>query len=94
MPLKAAKRLPTAGVLRYSGRALPTVTVPQRKRLLLTMALLADLYVTDIEVDEHTVLLVLSCLIVVVSQGPVQPQGKPVPLPAAEDGACTIFQMH
>ena len=34
-----------------------------------------------------------SC-IVVVAQGPIQPQGKPVPLPAAEDGACVIFQTH
>lgn len=58
------------------------------------MALLADLYVTDVEMDEHAVLLILGSLIVVVAQGPIQPQGKPVPLPAAEDGACAIFQTH
>lgn len=58
------------------------------------MALLADLYVTDVEMDEHAVLLILGSLIVVVAQGPIQPQGKPVPLPAAEDGTCAIFQTH
>lgn len=58
------------------------------------MALLADLYVSDVEVDEHAVLLVLGCLIVVVAQGPIQPQGEPIPFPAAEDGACVIFQTH
>lgn len=67
---------------------MPAVT----KRL--TVALLADLYVTDVEMDEHAVLLILGSLIVVVAQGPIQPQGKPVPLPAAEDGACAIFQTH
>lgn len=79
-----------AGVLRHSGRA--ELVVTERKRL--TMALLADLYVTDVEMDEHAVLLILGSLIVVVAQGPIQPQGKPVPLPAAEDGACAIFQTH
>lgn len=79
-----------AGVLRHSGRAEPVVT--ERKRL--TVALLADLYVADVEMDEHAVLLILGSLIVVVAQGPIQPQGKPVPLPAAEDGACVIFQTH
>lgn len=68
------------------------VTVPERKELLLTMALLADLYVSDIEVDEHAVLLILRSLVLVVAQGPIQPQGEPVSLPAAEDGACVTFQ--
>lgn len=58
------------------------------------MTLLADLYVADVEMDEHAILLILGSLIVVVAQGPIQPQGKPVPLPAAEDGACVIFQTH
>lgn len=79
-----------AGVLRHSGRA--ELVVTERKRL--TVALLADLYVADVEMDEHAVLLILGSLIVVVAQGPIQPQGKPVPLPAAEDGACAIFQTH
>ena len=79
-----------AGVLRHSGMAEPVVT--ERKRL--TVALLADLYVADVEMDEHAVLLILGSLIVIVAQGPIQPQGKPVPLPAAEDGACVIFQTH
>lgn len=60
--------------------------------LLLTVALLANLYVTDIEVDEHAVLFVLGRLIVVVAQGPIQPQGKPVAFPTAQDGACVTFQ--
>lgn len=51
---------------------MPAVTVPERKGLL-TMALFADLYVTDVEVDEHTVLLILRCLITVIAQGPIQP---------------------
>lgn len=79
-----------AGVLRHSGRA--ELVVTERKRL--TVALLADLYVADVEMDEHAVLLILGSLIMVVAQGPIQPQGKPVPLPAAEDGACAIFQTH
>lgn len=62
--------------------------------LLLTLTLLADLYVSDIEVDNYTVLLVLCCLIVVVTQRAIQPQSKPIPLPAAEDGACMIFRTH
>lgn len=62
--------------------------------LLLTLTLLADLYVSDIEVDNYTVLLVLCRLIVVVTQRAVQPQSKPIPLPAAEDGACMIFRTH
>lgn len=62
--------------------------------LLLTVTLLADLYISDIEVDKHAVLLVLGRLIMVVTQRAVQPQSKPIPLPAAEDGACTIFRTH
>lgn len=65
------------------------VTVPEGKGLL-TMALLADLYVADIELDEHTVLLILRSLVMVVAQSPIQPQGKPVSFPAAEDGACAV----
>lgn len=72
---------------RHNGRAMDIVTVPEGKGLL-TVALLADLYAADIELDEHTILLVLCSLITVVAQGPIQPQGKPVSLPAAEDGAC------
>lgn len=62
--------------------------------LLLTLTLLADLYVPDIEMDKHTVLLVLCRLIMVVAKRAVQPQSEPVPLPAAEDGACTISPTH
>lgn len=60
----------------------------ERKRLLLTVALLTDLYVANIGADQHTVLLVLRSLVMVIAQGPIQPQGKPVPLPATEDRAC------
>lgn len=77
---------------RHSGRATARVTVPEGKGLL-TLALLANLYVSDVELDEHTVLLVLRSLVSVVAQGPIQPQGKPVPLPAAENGACAIVHI-
>lgn len=63
-----------------------------RKEGLLTLALLADLYVANIGADKHTVLLVLRILIMVVAQGPIQPQSEPVPFPAAKDRACEIFQ--
>lgn len=66
----------------------------REKGALLTVALLAYLYVSDVEADEHAVLLILCSLILVVAQGSIQPQGKPIPLPAAEDGACAIFQTH
>lgn len=68
------------------------VTGPERKGLLFTLALLADLYVANIEADKHAILLVLCRLVVVVAQGPIQPQGKPVPLPAAENRACVKIQ--
>lgn len=76
---------------RHDGKALLIVRVPERKGLL-TMALLADLYVANIGADKHTVLLILYSLIMVVAQGPIQPQSKPVPFPAAKDRACEIFQ--
>lgn len=60
--------------------------------LVLTVTLLADLYVTDVEVDEHTVLFVLRSLIMIVAQRPIQPQSEPVTLPTAEDGTCVILQ--
>lgn len=69
-----------------------TFTMPEVKGLL-TTALLANLYVADVELDEHAILLILCSLIMVVAQGPIQPQGEPVPLPAAEDGACAIFHI-
>lgn len=77
---------------RHSGRAVARVTVPEGKGLL-TMALLANLYIADVELDEHTVLLILRSLVAVVAQGPIQPQGEPVPLPAAEDGACAMVHI-
>lgn len=76
---------------RHDGRGIPIVTVPGRKGLL-TVALLANLYVADIEADKHTVLLILRGLVLVVAQGPIQPQSEPVPFPAAKDRACAIFQ--
>lgn len=59
---------------------------------LLTVALLADLYIANIEADKHTVLLVLRGLVMVVAQGSVHPQGEPVSFPATKERACEIFQ--